>query len=287
MKRLFTRCIKITKLGVIGLLVFFAVPFGITYYYTSLGLAIILGLTFSFFYLLGSIKIIMNYENGLLFTLGKYSGILTDGLKLILPLVEQINIVSLRIQVADVPPQEIITKDNIPLNINAVAYYRVSNPEYAILRVENYKLATFQIAQTTLRNVIGQFEMDDILQHRERINKQLLSIIGEEIDAWGIEATIVEVKDVELPSNLKRAMAKQAEAERERRARVILASGELEASDKLTQAGQKMATQPGAMQLRVLQTIQEISIEKNSTILFPFPVEIAELFKLLKDKKKL
>ncbi len=265
--------------GLIGLILFVGIPFGVTYFLTGgqVFTAAIIAAVFGIAYLLAGLRVIYQYERGVLFRLGKYSGIVNPGLVLIFPVVEDLRKVSLRVEVADAPPQEIITRDNIPLNINAVAYYKVSDPTKAILEVDNYRAATFQIAQTTIRSVVGQHEMDEVLTHRDKINEQLKSIIDKETDQWGISIVMVELKDVELPQNLKRAMAKQAEAERERRARVILATGELEASEKLQQAGQMVSQSSAAMQLRLLQTLQEISVEKNSTIVFPLPIELLNL----------
>lgn len=276
-----------TVLGLAGLVVvLFIIPILIVIIggTAAWGMAITVGLILTVFYLSLAIKIIIEYDRGLLFRLGRYDQILNPGFNLILPIVESIVRVSLRIQVADVPPQEIISRDNVPLNINAVAYYRVEYPETAILNVENYKLATFQIAQTTIRAVIGKHEMDEILIERDKINAELKKIIDESTDAWGIKVEQVELKDVELPQNLKRTMAKQAEAERERRARVILAMGELEASEKLAAAGAAMSANPGTLQLRLFQTMQEISAEKNSTILFPFPIDFAEFLHKIAKK---
>lgn len=268
-----------TFFGKIGLLLFVVIIPAIIWWLTSsVVTALIFAIMLGIFYLALSVKIIIEYDRGLLFILGRFRGVLSPGFNIIFPGVEQIIRVSLRVQVADAPQQEIITKDNIPLNINAVAYYKVKDPMAAVLNVENYKLATFQIAQTTIRSVVGQHEMDEILSQRDKINEILRRTIDKDTDAWGIEIELVELKDVELPQNLKRAMAKQAEAERERRARIILATGEYEASEKLADAGKMMASEAGALQIRLLQTLQEISAEKNSTILFPFPIELLTLF---------
>ncbi len=266
---------KITIWGFLGLLVALLFAAALSIFLFPFG--IVFGLIVLVIYLALSIKIIFEYERGVLFFLGNYKGVVNPGLALLLPAVETMIKVSTRIQVADVPPQEIISKDNVPLNVNAVAYYKVRDPEQAVLNVENFRNATFQIAQTTLRAIIGQFEMDEILIHRDQINARLREIIDKDTDSWGIEVPIVEIKDVELPQNLKRAMAKQAEAERERRARIILATGEQEASQKLSEAGKKIMEQPGALQLRLFQAMQEISVEKNSTILFPYPIELAAI----------
>lgn len=266
---------KITIWGFIGFMIALMLAAALAIFLFPFG--IVLGLFVIVLYLAISIKIIFEYERGVLFFLGNYKGVVNPGFNMILPGVETLVKVSMRIQVADVPPQEIISKDNVPLNVNAVAYYKVRDPEQAILNVESYRNATFQIAQTTLRAIIGQFEMDEILMNRDHINARLREIIDKDTDSWGIEVPIVEIKDVELPQNLKRAMAKQAEAERERRARIILATGEQEASQKLADAGKKIMEQPGALQLRLFQAMQEISVEKNSTIIFPYPIELAAI----------
>ena len=272
-----------TFLGILGLIIFVIIIPGLIsglIYFLSMSILLtflipaILALVLLLIYLSAGLRVIIEYERGLLFVFGQYRSLKHSGLILYLPLVENLVKVPLRVEVADAPPQEIITRDNIPLNINAVAYYRVENPEKAILVVNDYRFATFQIAQTTIRSIVGQYEMDDILTKRDEINSTLKGTIDKETSAWGIKIELVELKDVELPNNLKRAMAKQAEAERERRARVILATGELEASEKLAKAGKMVTSQDGALQLRLLQTLQEISVEKNSTIVFPFPIEI-------------
>ncbi len=276
-----------TVLGIIGLVLSFFIG-------ALIGVAVApgnpivwvgIGLGLALFYLLASVKVVFEYERGIVFRVGKFASLAEPGLNLLLPIVETLQKVSTRIQVADVPPQEIISRDNVPININAVAYYKVEDPIKAILDVENFRAATFQIAQTTLRSVVGQHEMDQVLIHRDQLNATLQEIIDKETDAWGIKVNLVEIKDVELPQNLKRAMAKQAEAERERRARIILATGELEASEKLALAGKKMTDDPGALQIRMIQAMQEISVEKNSTILFPYPFEIGNIFKKLFDGK--
>ena len=280
-----------TFLGILGLIIFVVIIPGliaILIYFTSMSILLtilipgFIALIFLIIYLAYGLRVIIEYERGLIFVFGKYSALKSAGLILYMPLVENLIKVTLRVEVADAPPQEIITRDNIPLNINAVAYYRVENPEKAILEVNDYRFATFQIAQTTIRATVGLYEMDDLLTKREEINQTIKKTVDKETDAWGIKIELVELKDVELPANLKRAMAKQAEAERERRARVILATGELEASEKLAQAGKKISEQGGTLQLRLLQTMQEISTEKNSTIIFPFPIEILKWAQLKK-----
>jgi len=190
--------------------------------------------------------------------------------------------VSLRTVTFDVTPQEVMTKDNVPIKINAVVYFRVMDPNKAIVEVENYQMATMQIAQTTLRGVSGQLELDEILAEREKINQRLQQIIDEQTDPWGVKVSIVEIKEVELPDSMKRAMARQAEVERDRRARVINAEGELQASEKLKQAAEILSQSPVAVQLRFFQTAAEIATEKNSTLVFPIPLELLNMF----DKKK-
>ena len=186
--------------------------------------------------------------------------------------------VDLRTVTLDVPPQDVITRDNVPVKVNAVAYFRVMDPEKAIVEIENYKLGTSQIAQTTLRSILGQAELDDLLSRREKINKELQSIIDEQTDPWGVKVSIVEIKDVELPQTIQRAFAKQAEAERERRAKIINSEGEFQASEKLAQAAKVLAEFPASIQLRFLQTLREIATEQNSTIVFPVPIDLVQTF---------
>jgi regulator of protease activity HflC (stomatin/prohibitin superfamily) len=230
-----------------------------------------------------AIKIVQEYERGVIFRLGRLVGAKGPGLFLIIPFVDRFVKVDLRVVTLDIPAQEAITKDNVTVKVNAVAYFRVVNPESAIVQVEDYRRATFQIAQTTLRSVLGQSELDELLAHREEINQKLQKIIDEQTEPWGIKVSIVEVKDVELPDTMKRAMARQAEAEREKRAKIIHASGEFEASQKLADAAGVIATEPTAIQLRYLQTLTEIAVEKNSTIIFPVPVDFLKAF--IGDKK--
>jgi len=235
-------------------------------------------------FLLGmAIKIVQEYERGVIFRLGRLVGAKGPGLFLIIPFVDRFVKVDLRVVTLDIPAQEAITKDNVTVKVNAVAYFRVVNPESAIVQVEDFRRATFQIAQTTLRSVLGQSELDELLAHREEINQKLQKIIDEQTEPWGIKVSIVEVKDVELPDTMKRAMARQAEAEREKRAKIIHASGEFEASQKLADAAGVIATEPTAIQLRYLQTLTEIAVEKNSTIIFPVPVDFLKAF--IGDKK--
>jgi len=231
-------------------------------------------------YLLNSIKILAEYERGVIFRLGK----LLDqakgpGIILVFKPIDRMVRVSLRTVVHDVPPQDVITRDNVSVKVNAVIYFRVMDPRRAIVEVEDYNYATSQLAQTTLRSVLGQVELDDLLSQRERLNQQLQHILDEQTDTWGIKVSSVEVKHVDLPPDMQRAMARQAEAEREKRAKIIHAAGELEASEKLAQAAGVISTQPVAITLRYLQTLTEIASEKNSTIVFPLPVEMLTLLK--------
>lgn len=224
--------------------------------------------------LFSAIKVVKEYERAVIFRLGKYvAPPKGPGLFFIIPFVDQLIKVDLRTVTLDVPAQEAITRDNVTVKVNAVVYFRVLYPEKAIIQVEEFRRATWQIAQTTLRNVIGQSELDELLSNREKVNDQLQQIIDEQTEPWGIKVSVVEVKDVELPQTMQRAMAKQAEAEREKRAKIIHASGEFEASKMLAEAAKIITKQPASLQLRYLQTLTEIAVEKNSTIIFPLPVE--------------
>ena len=226
-----------------------------------------------------AIKIVKEYERGVIFRLGRLVGAKGPGLFFIIPLVDKMVKVDLRVVTLDIPSQEAITKDNVTLKVNAVAYFRVVEPCDAIVKVEDFRRATWQIAQTSLRSVLGQSELDDLLSRREEINLRLQRIIDEQSEPWGIKVSIVEIKDVELPESLKRAMAAQAEAEREKRAKIISAEGEFVASLQLTNAAAVMAREPIALQLRYLQTLITIAAEKNSTIIFPLPLELLNVFK--------
>ena len=231
-------------------------------------------------YLLSSIKILAEYERGVIFRLGKLlprpKG---PGVILVFVPIDRIVRVSLRTVVHDVPSQDVITRDNVSVKVNAVVYFRVMDPSRAIVEVENYLYATSQLAQTTLRSVLGQVDLDDLLSQRDRLNRELQQILDQHTDPWGIKVSSVEVKHVDLPADMQRAMARQAEAEREKRAKIIHAAGELEASEKLSQAAAVIATQPIAITLRYLQTLTEIGSEKNSTIVFPLPVEMLHLLR--------
>jgi len=237
----------------------------------GLGLAIL----FVVFLIAQAVRILPEYERGVVFRLGRLRG--TDygpGLFLLIPIVDKMVRVSLRTIVHDVPSQDVITRDNVSIKVNAVVYFRVMNPRKAIVEVENYHYATSQLAQTTLRSVLGQVELDELLSAREKINHELQSILDAQTDPWGIKVSAVEVKHVDLPSEMQRAMAKQAEAEREKRAKIIHADGEAQASKKLAEAATVLDTSPNSMQLRYLQTLTEIASEGNSTLIFPLPVEL-------------
>jgi regulator of protease activity HflC (stomatin/prohibitin superfamily) len=229
-------------------------------------------------YLFASLRIIRQYERAVTFFLGRFSGTKGPGLIFVPALFAHAKRISLRIVALDIPPQDVITRDNVTLKVNAVLYMRVMDPEKAVIEIEDYLYATSQLAQTTLRSVLGEVELDELLADREKINGILKRIIDERTEPWGIEASAVEVKDVDLPESMKRAMARQAEAERERRAKVIAAQGELQASSTLAQAARTLAAEPSAIQLRYLQTVAEIAAENNSTTLFPIPIEMFRPF---------
>ena len=230
-------------------------------------------------YLLNAIKVLREYERGVIFRLGrvlaKPKG---PGLILVFPPIDRIVRVSLRIVVMDIPPQDVITKDNVSVKVNAVVYFRVMDPQNAVLEVQDFLFATSQLAQTTLRSVLGEVELDELLSEREKLNAQLQEIIDKHTDPWGIKVQLVEMKHVDLPENMVRAIARQAEAERERRAKVIHADGEFQAADKLKQAADIISTNPQALQLRFLGTLAEIATEKNSTIVFPLPIDMLKAF---------
>jgi regulator of protease activity HflC (stomatin/prohibitin superfamily) len=225
-----------------------------------------------------SLRVLRQYERGVAFFLGRFWGTKGPGLIFLPAGFASQKRVSLRIVALDIPPQDVITRDNVSVKVNAVLYMRVSEPSKAVLEIEDYHYATSQLAQTTLRSVLGEVELDELLSDREKINAVLKKIIDERTEAWGIEVSAVEVKDVDLPDQMKRAMARQAEAERERRAKVIAAQGELQASETLAQAARQLATEPTALQLRYLQTVTEIAAENNSTTIFPIPIELFRPF---------
>jgi regulator of protease activity HflC (stomatin/prohibitin superfamily) len=231
-----------------------------------------------------SLKVVKQYERGVKFTLGRYSGIMDPGLRFVLPVIQNFERVDIRIKAVDVPSQECVSKDNVSLKVNAVLYYNVADSKKAIIEVEHFNYAVSQLAQTTMRNIVGEFELDEILQKREQISKKIKEIVDKATDPWGIKVTNIEVKDIELPDTMKRAMAHQAEAERERRARITLALGESQAAKKLAEAGKMIANQPEALQLRLFQTMSDISAEKNSTIILPVPTELLEYLRSNSNK---
>jgi regulator of protease activity HflC (stomatin/prohibitin superfamily) len=228
--------------------------------------------------ILGALRIVQEYERGVLFRLGRAMGVCPPGPFLIIPGVERLVKTDLRIVTMDVPSQEAITKDNVTVKVNAVVYFRIVRPWEAVLKVLDHIRATFQIAQTTLRSVLGQSSLDELLSEREKINQRLQQIIDEQTEPWGVKVSTVEVKDVELPQGMQRAMARQAEAERERRAKIINAEGEFQAAERLAQAGRIIAGTPTTLQLRFLQTLTEVATEKNSTIIFPVPIDVLTAF---------
>lgn len=225
-----------------------------------------------------AVRILPEYERGVLFRLGRLRGLRGPGIFFIIPGVDRLVRVSLRTVVFDVPPQDVITRDNVTVKVSAVVYFRVMNADKAIVEVENYLYATSQLAQTTLRSVLGQVELDELLSQREKINRELQEILDRHTGPWGVKVANVEVKNIDLPQEMQRAIAKQAEAERERRAKVIHAEGELQASEKLAQAATVLAIEPASLQLRYLQALTEIAAEKNSTIIFPLPIDLIRMF---------
>src|SRR5437660_3090206 len=226
------------------------------------------------FLALSAIRVVQQYERGVICVLGRLIGAKGPGLFLVPPLISRMSKVDLRIVTLTVPPQEVITRDNVTIKVTAVLYFYVVDPVAAVVNVVNFNQATTQIGQTTLRNVLGQSELDELLAERKKINRDLQAIIDEQTEQWGVKVTAVEIKDVELPATMQRAMAKQAEAEREKRAKVIHAQGELQASTQLAQAAEVIGSQPATLQLRYLQTLTEIAVEKNSTIVFPLPLDL-------------
>jgi len=250
----------------------------VNFYYT-IG-AIILLLFFA------GLKVVKQYERAVKFRLGKYVGTLQPGLRWIIPFIDKIRRVDIRVIATDIPAQEVITKDNVPMKVNGVVFFKVINSEKAILEVEEYKYAISQLAQSALRDMTGKAELDSVLAKREEIGNQIQRVVDEETDPWGIKVTDVKIKDIELPENMKRAMAHQAEAERDRRARVINAEAEKQAAQKLREAGDIISKSPSAMKLRFYQTLNDIAEEKNSTIVLPFPEEIIDILTKNSKKKK-
>ncbi len=247
-------------------------------FFSSLFSGATVAVVFGILILISAVKIVQEYERGVIFRLGRLVGAKGPGLFFIIPIVDRMVKVDLRVVTLDIPAQEAITRDNVTVRVNAVAYFRVIDPNDAIVQVEDFRRATFQIAQTSLRSVLGQSDLDELLIHRDDINQKLQKIIDEQTEPWGIKVSIVEVKDVELPDTMKRAMARQAEAEREKRAKIIHAEGEFQAAQQLRNAAGVIAEEPATIQLRYLQTLTEIAVEKNSTIIFPVPIEFMKAF---------
>ncbi len=243
-------------------------------------------IAFAAIILFNLIKVLAEYERGVIFRLGRLLGVKGPGLIILIPGIDRMVKVSLRTVVLDVPPQDVITKDNVSIKVNAVVYFRVVQPDKAIVSVENYIYATSQLAQTTLRSILGQFELDDLLAQRDKINHELQMIIDQHTEPWGIKIANVEVKQIDLPPEMQRAMAKQAEAERERRAKVVHAEGELQASVKLGEAAAVIERNPIALQLRYLQTLTEIASENSSTVIFPLPMEMLKPFLNMNNNNK-
>lgn len=239
---------------------------------------LIIVVVFGLIILSNAIRILREYERGVVFRLGRLIGVKGPGLILLIPIIDKMVKVSLRTVVLDVPPQDIITEDNVSLKVNAVVYFRVIEPQNAIVQVENYLQATSQLSQTTLRSVLGQSELDDLLSQRDKINQKLQQIIDAHTEPWGVKVSNVEVKQIDLPQEMQRAMAKQAEAERERRSKVIAAEGEFQASQRLSEAAKILAEAPSALTLRYLQTLREIATENNSTTIFPVPIDFMKPF---------
>jgi regulator of protease activity HflC (stomatin/prohibitin superfamily) len=238
--------------------------------------------------LLASIKILREYERGVIFTLGRFTGVKGPGLIIVIPIVQKIEVVDLRVQVMDVPSQDVISRDNVSVKVNAVVYFRVIDPENSIIQVEEFRNATSQLAQTTLRSVLGQHELDEMLAERDKLNDDIRRILDAQTDAWGIKVANVEIKHVDLDESMIRAIARQAEAERSRRAKVIHAEGEQQAAEKLMQAAQILSREPQAMQLRFLETLNSIAGDRTSTIVFPLPMDLIEpLFKSARAGERL
>jgi len=251
--------------------------------FTPIAIAVFLLLALLF----SSVRVLAEWERGVLFRLGRFQSVKGAGIRIVIPGIDQLIKVSLREVVMDVPPQDVITRDNVSVKVNAVLYFRVVHPDHAIIKVENFMYGTSQLAQTTLRSVCGQCELDHLLADRERINHQLQTELDRGTDPWGVKVRAVEIKHIDLPQEMQRAMAKQAEAERERRAKVIHAEGEFEASQRLREASDVMVQSPYTLQLRYLQTLSEIAVEHNSTILFPMPMDLlAPLVDAARNKAK-
>ncbi|HEY3191986.1 MAG TPA: slipin family protein [Solirubrobacterales bacterium] len=253
----------------------------------AIAIGVIVVIAFFVLIFLGaSVRVLREYERGVIFRLGRLIAQKGPGLILLIPVIDRMVRVDLRTVTLNIPPQEVITRDNVPARVNAVAYFRVIDPNNAIVEVENFLLATSQIAQTTLRSVLGKADLDQLLAERERLNEDLQKVIDEQTEPWGIKVTTVEIKDVEIPEQMQRAIARQAEAERERRAKIINAEGEYQAAEKLTDAADIISRNPAALQLRYLQTLLEMGVNQNTTIVFPLPIELIEAFTELRARAK-
>jgi regulator of protease activity HflC (stomatin/prohibitin superfamily) len=239
---------------------------------------IVFVLVFLFLILSNAIKILREWERGVILRLGKFQAVRGPGITIVIPVIEKMYRINTRLVTVDVPPQDVITKDNVTLKVNAVVFFRILSPKEAVVNVEDFYAATYQKAQTVLRNVLGQFELDDLLSERDTINHRLQSILDSETDQWGIKVDSVEIKHVDLPQEMQRAMARQAEAERERRSKIIAAEGEYQASTRLAEAADIMSRHPISLQLRFLQTLAEVAVENNSTIVFPVPIDLLRPF---------
>ncbi|MFQ5487439.1 MAG: slipin family protein [Gammaproteobacteria bacterium] len=250
---------------------------------TVTAIYVIVGVVIAFF--VAAIRIVFEYERGVVFTFGHFWKVKGPGIRLVIPYIQQMRRVDLRTIVMDVPSQDVISKDNVSVKVNAVIYYRVIDPQKAIIQVEQFDMATSQLAQTTLRSVLGQHELDEMLSERDKLNRDIQKILDQQTDAWGIKVANVEIKHVDIDESMIRAIARQAEAERERRAKIIHAEGELQASQKLLEASQILSQQPQAIQLRYLQTLTEIAGDKSSTIVFPLPMDLLEPLQQLLRKK--
>lgn len=251
-----------------------------------MGLSLLFLILIVLLFLQASLKIVNEYERAVILRLGKFHKVKGPGLILLIPVIDRMRKIDLRTVTLDVPPQEVITRDNVSIRVSAVVYFRVVDPDKAFLQVEDYYYATSQLSQTTLRSICGQAELDEILAEREKLNMKLQEILDAETEPWGVKVSKVEIKEIDLPEEMKRAMAKQAEAERERRAKIISADGEYQASKTLLEAAKIMSENPITLQLRYLQTLTEIATEKNSTILFPLPIELLHAFLNKGDVKK-
>jgi regulator of protease activity HflC (stomatin/prohibitin superfamily) len=249
----------------------------------AIGVVVVIAF-FVLIFLGASVRVLREYERGVIFRLGRLIAQKGPGLILLIPVIDRMVRVDLRTVTLNIPPQEVITRDNVPARVNAVAYFRVIDPNNAIVEVENFLLATSQIAQTTLRSVLGKADLDQLLAERERLNEDLQKVIDEQTEPWGIKVTTVEIKDVEIPEQMQRAIARQAEAERERRAKIIAAEGEFQAAEKLTDAADIISRNPAALQLRYLQTLLEMGVNQNTTIVFPLPIELMDAFVELRQR---